>query len=70
MKALQGACMLTSTKAREWQYEEVLSALDDPVWKELSDDWQDFCWRKKKAPPCEPKLSRDEFLEQNPTTSG
>ena len=44
MKALQGTCMRTSAMAREQQYEETLSDLDDQVWKEVSDDW-----------PCEPK---------------
>ena len=29
MKALQGACVLTSIRARERQYEELLSDLDD-----------------------------------------
>ena len=38
MKALQGACMLNSMPARERQYEELLSDLNDQVWKELSDD--------------------------------
>ena len=33
MKALQGTCMRTSTKAREQQYEDPLSNLDDQVWK-------------------------------------
>ena len=31
---------------------------------------KDICWKKKNTPPCEPKLSRDEFPEQNPTTFG
>ena len=30
--------MRTSAMAREQQYEEILSDLDDQVWKELSDD--------------------------------
>ena len=47
MKALQ-------MKAREQQYEEILSDLDDQVWKELS-----------KAPPCEHKLWSAEFPEQD-----
>ena len=40
MKALQGVCMLTSVSAREWQYKDFLSDLDDQVWRGLSDDWQ------------------------------
>ena len=31
MKAQQGVCMLTSVWAREWQYKELLSDLDDQV---------------------------------------
>ena len=27
---------------------------------------KDICWKKKKAPPYEHKLSRDEFPEKNP----
>ena len=61
MEALQGACMLTSLRARERQYEELLSDLDNLVWKELSDGWQNICWKKKKAPPCEPMLCPESF---------
>ena len=50
MKALQDACVLTSTKAREWQYEELLSDLDNQVWKELSDVWQRHLLEKEKSP--------------------
>ena len=38
MKTPQRACVLTSMKARERQYEELLSDLDDQVWRELSGD--------------------------------
>ena len=50
MKALQGACVLNSTKARERQYEELLSDLDNQVWKELSDDWQRYLLEKEESP--------------------
>ena len=40
MNALQGACVRTFTKARERQYEELLSAWDDQVWRDLSEDDQ------------------------------
>ena len=33
MKAPQGVCMLTSMRARERHNEELLSDLDDQVWK-------------------------------------
>ena len=33
MKALEGVCMLTSVQAREWQYKELLSDLDDQLWR-------------------------------------
>ena len=47
--------MLTTVWAREWQYKELLSDLDDQVWTELSDDWQKFL-SEKEVPPCEPTL--------------
>ena len=40
MKALQGVCVLTSVWAREWQYKDLLSDLDDQVGRDSSDDWQ------------------------------
>ena len=50
MKALQGACMRTSMKARVRQYEELLSDLDDQVWRDLSDDWQKYLLDKEEIP--------------------
>ena len=50
MKSLQGAGMLTSMRARERQYEELLSDLDDQVWRDLSDDWQKISVGKKRKP--------------------
>ena len=49
MKALRGACVLTSMRARERQHEELLSDLDNQVWKELSDDWQRYLLEKEKS---------------------
>ena len=65
MKALHSACMRTSTKAREQQYEELLSSWNDQEWKELSNDWQ-RCLRKKKKKvlPCEPKTNQIELPAQ------
>ena len=48
MKALQGACMGSSSMARDQQYEELLSSLDDQVWNELSDEWQRYLWEKRR----------------------
>ena len=39
MKALQGACMRTSTNARERHYEELLSDLDNQVWNDAKNRW-------------------------------
>ena len=50
MKALQSACMRTSTKAREQQYEELLSSWDEQEWKELSDDWPRYLLEKEESP--------------------
>ena len=50
MKALQGVCMLTSVWAREGQYKELLSDLDDQVWRDLSDDWQKYLLEKEESP--------------------
>ena len=49
MKALQGACMRTSAMAREQQYEELLSSLDDQVLKELSDHWRRYLLEKVES---------------------
>ena len=49
-KALQGACMRTSTMEREQQHEEILFDLDDQLWKELSDDWQRYLLEKDESP--------------------
>ena len=49
MKSIQGACMCTSTKARERQYDELLSDLDIQVWIELSDDWQRYLLEKEES---------------------
>ena len=40
MRALQSACMLVSTKAREKEYEEFLSYQDGQIWKEMPEEWQ------------------------------
>ena len=42
MKPLQGVCMLTSVWAREWQYTDFLSDLDDQVWRDLSEVLQKY----------------------------
>ena len=38
MKALHSACILVSIKAREMEYEEFLSELDNQVWTEMSEE--------------------------------
>ena len=50
MKALQGVCVLTSVCAREWQYKDFLSDLDDQVWRDLSDEWQKYLSEKEESP--------------------
>ena len=50
MKAPQCACLRTPTKARQQQHEELLSDLDDQVWKELSDDWLRYLIEKEERP--------------------
>ena len=47
MRALQGVRVLTSVWAREWQYKDFLSDLDDQVWRD-----QKYS-KRKKVPPCE-----------------
>ena len=47
--ALQGACVLTSMRARERQYEELLSDLDNQVWKDLSNDWEGYLLEKEES---------------------
>ena len=50
MKALQSACMLVSIKAREKKYEEFLSDVDNQVWKEMSEEWQQYLMGKEESP--------------------
>ena len=50
MKALQGACVLTSVWVREWQYKDLLTDLDDQVWKELSEEWRKYLSEKEERP--------------------
>ena len=50
MKALQGACMLTSVWAREYQYKHFQSDVDDWVWRGLPDDWQKYLSEKEESP--------------------
>ena len=49
MKALQGVCVLTSVWARDWQYQDFLSDLDDEVWRDLSDEWQKYLSGKEES---------------------
>ena len=49
-KAVLSACVGTSTKEREREYEKLLSDLDNQVWKELSDDWQRYLLEKEESP--------------------
>ena len=75
MKALQGACMLTSMRARGQENDNTRNSC--PTWmtkcgKNCQMIGKDICWKKKKAPPCEPTLCResfqnraDEFLVEN-----
>ena len=48
MKALQSVCVLTSVWAREWQYKDFLTDLDDQVWRDLSDDWEKYLLEKEE----------------------
>ena len=50
MKALQGACVLTSVWAGEWQYKDFLTDLDDQVWRDLSEDRQKYLSEKEESP--------------------
>ena len=47
MKALLSACMLVSIKAREKECEEFLSDQDNQVWKEMSEEWQQYLMGKE-----------------------
>ena len=42
--------MLTSAWAREWQYKDILTAFDDQVWKDLSEEWQKYLLEKEESP--------------------
>ena len=50
MTALQGACVLTSVWAKEWQYEDFLTDLDNQVWRDLSEHWQKYPSEKEESP--------------------
>ena len=49
MEALQGVCVLTSVWAREWQYKDFLTDLDDQVWRDRSDDCQKDLSEKEQS---------------------
>ena len=50
MRALQSACMLASIKALEKEYEEFLSDQDNQVWKEMSEECQQYLMEKEESP--------------------
>ena len=50
MEALRSACTLVSSKAREKEYEEFLSDQDNQVWKEMSEEWQQYLMGKEESP--------------------
>ena len=49
-EVLQSASMLVSIKAREKEYEEFLSGQDNQVWKEMSEEWQQYLMEKEARP--------------------
>ena len=49
MKALQGACVLTSVWAREWHYKDFRTDLDDQMWRDRSEDWQKYLSEKEES---------------------
>ena len=49
MKAIQGVCALMSVWAREWQFKDFLTDLDDQVWRDLSDDWKISVRKRRKS---------------------
>ena len=50
MNELQSASMLVSMKAREKEYEEFLSDQDGQVWKEMSEEWQQYLMEREESP--------------------
>ena len=42
-------CLPTNLKAREQQYEKLLSNMDDQVWKDLSNDWQGYLLENEES---------------------
>ena len=72
MKALQGACVLTSLWARKWQYKDFLTDLDDQVSRDPSENWQKVHVRRRKSrllktPLCPEKcpIKHSKFLVEN-----
>ena len=49
MKELQSACTIVPMRARENEYEEFLSCQDEQVWKELSEEWQQYLKEKEES---------------------
>ena len=47
---LQGVSVLTSVRAREWQYKNMLIDLNDHVWIDVSEDWQKYLSEKEESP--------------------
>ena len=50
MKALQSACMIVPMKSREKEYDEFLSDQDSQMWKEMSEEWQQYLRVKEESP--------------------
>ena len=50
MEALQCACMLVSIKAREKEYEDFFSDVDNQVRKEMSEERQRYWMGKEESP--------------------
>ena len=50
MKELQSACTLVPMRARENEHEEFLSCQDEQVWKDLSEEWQQYLKEKEESP--------------------
>ena len=50
MKAMQSACMLVYMEVRIKQCEEFLFYQDGQIWKEMSQEWQQYLTEKEESP--------------------
>ena len=50
MKVLHGVSVLMSVRVNEWQYKVILNDVDDLMWEDLSEDWEQYVSEGGESP--------------------